>query len=1105
MTEVTLPPVTVVVASYRKAATIRACLAALAATDYPDLELLVVDSGSEDGTLDVLRRQYPRLRVLVMPGASLPAALNAGFRAAGGRDVVRIHGDVALRDPDWLRRLATAARQCPRAGVVGVKLVYPDGKIQSAGREILTGLGASPATSDRRAHEFDRIESGPPVEVDSVRGACAYYRREVLEHVALDERYAPALGPDDDDFCLEARRRGFKVYVDCAVTAVHFTPHRAPQTPVERFGEAEELAEALEAGDRCRAAMAPRFAAKWGFDLRGPDLHEVRRRYGETEICWRIGAPLRYTPSGERPPVDIAIAVYNSEQVLPRQLAAFAATRWPELRLYVVDNASTDSTPQILEDAKSWLPFPIHVHRLPVNTGVVPGMNLAFSLGSAPLVARLDDDAMPEPDWLERMVPRFAQRPFAAVVATRVLHDGEGHALQGRPNRTWPRDVPIGDQVDRGQFDGLVRVASLCGCCGVYRRDALREGGLLDVRYAPTQYDETDHHVTLGYRGYELLYDGSVVVRHAISHGRSQTRAALTSVVGNRGKFFGKWGYDVFERFNRAIDLSREGRVLPPDGDTSGYLASSPSGQPADARSTAEGPSEPCAEAARLLAARARALGADGVVTRIAAMAVLRAAREIDRGEIEAAGEWASFAVDVLPYATRAIALLAQRFTADGDLVRARQMLRDARLLAPEDDELRTQLRTMRAPRAERPEAVPARSEPGTLAAPSCADGIALLAPFGTKDPETRGWIDTWADAYGGAGIAAAHVATFGATIRASVDRPRAVHAFDWSDPVRLLDQVKGARVTAAPEVPIWLSPFEGDRATIAWGAKIVPELVAQASDAAELDALLAAVVGGRLEVHGRTDRVLPSLMPSWQIDYERELLATVDELVLHDQDEFDRLAARHDALPPHRLQDWPNPGCTEAGVTWIPDGGAAFVTEFGVRDFILVPGPIQPVHNQVIALHALRDLPCVVIHPPAGWRDEDLRYGELCRAVAGPKTRFVPELSPALWLSALQAAALVAWPSFCDRPTGVVARARAFGTPVLCPRASALERGLGELARPVDPCDVPGMQRHAVAALERVAASVDPLVRSVRAVHTIGAGCSTGSADPGVVPVSLR
>ncbi|MEZ5963772.1 MAG: glycosyltransferase [Planctomycetota bacterium] len=1028
-----LPPVTVVVTSFAKAATLRACLDAVLRTDYPDVDVLVVDSGSSDGTLELLAQHYPGVRVDLVPGASLPAALNRGFARAAGRDVVRLHGDVVPQGRDWLQRLAHAAMTLPKAGVVGVKLVHANGRIQSLGRDIVTGLGFGLHRDDRRAFEYDDERGGEPAEVDSVRGACAYYRRSVLEHVQLDEAYAPAHG-DDDDFCLAARYHGFKVWVEPGVTAVHYTPHRSRTTSYGGLGNDPALDAALTCQESSRHRAFAYFQRKWGFDPLGPDLHEVRRRYGHTEICWRVGGTMRYRSDDPQPAVDVAFATCNSAHLLPRMLAALAATRWPRVRVFAVDNGSTDGTLEILDEAARTFPYPLHVHRLPVNTGVVPAVNLAFSLGTAPLVARLDDDAIVAPDWLERMVPRFAQRPFAGVVGPRILHGHEGESLQVRPVRVWPQRLPVLGDGDPGAFDVLMRVATLCGCCNLYRRDALARVGLFDVRYAPTQYDDTDHHFAMANAGYEILHDGAATVRHWISQGRAHTHAAIGNVLGNQHKLTGKWA-DAWTRLDRGIDLSREGRVLPPDGDTSGLWAALPPPEPPRTEFVA-----PDAATASALATRNAEFAPGRALDAYGRNLLLRAERALADGAFDACTGYLWVLTDAFPHLPEVLALQARRAAAEGDLAVARRALARALALRPDDEGLRAQAAALRPP-VVRPSPPPLQ-----------AHEIAVLPPFGLGDADREGVAGLLVEAHSSAD------GQRGVWVRAlGVDLSRAavVHAFDLSDPVRLHDQVKAARV-AAPRAHIVLSPWLSAPEPEAWAAHVLPAMFRQAGSRGELDALLAHAARGQLEVEGSLERRRAVPEPDWLLRFQRAVLACVDKLVLFDDAELDHLAARFSDLPPHQVLGWPHPARD-----LLPDGGAAFARAHGLRDFVLLPGPLQPEHNQLVALHALADWPCVVLGPYP-----DPAYAQLCREFAGAQTVFLPELPASVLHSALQAARLVAFPTFRDRLVAPLARARLLGTPVLCAPGGALARGLGACALPVDPCDVAGMRQWAERAL---------------------------------------
>jgi hypothetical protein len=99
---------------------------------------------------------------------------------------------------------------------------------------------------------------------------------------------------------------------------------------------------------------------------------------------------------------------------------------------------------------------------------------------------------------------------------------------------------------------------------------------MFDLRYSPSQFDDPDHHLAVAAAGYEILYDGRVGVVHKLNNGLARSYAALSNQQGNAAKMYGKWGSDVFEVLEKSLDLSREGRYLPDDGDTSSAFLDAP-------------------------------------------------------------------------------------------------------------------------------------------------------------------------------------------------------------------------------------------------------------------------------------------------------------------------------------------------------------------------------------------------------------------------------------------------------------------------------------------------------------------------------------------------
>jgi O-antigen biosynthesis protein len=131
------PLVSIIVPTRDKAALLRVCAdGVLNHTEYPHLELLIVDNGSEEPEALALLNQLAankRVVVLRQPGPFNWSVLNNKAAAcAAGSVLVLLNNDIAVLRPDWLTVLVSHAMQ-PGVGAVGAKLLYPDGRVQHAG------------------------------------------------------------------------------------------------------------------------------------------------------------------------------------------------------------------------------------------------------------------------------------------------------------------------------------------------------------------------------------------------------------------------------------------------------------------------------------------------------------------------------------------------------------------------------------------------------------------------------------------------------------------------------------------------------------------------------------------------------------------------------------------------------------------------------------------------------------------------------------------------------------------------------------------------------------------------------------------------------------
>ncbi len=201
------PAVTVVIPAYNAARTIAPCLAACLAQDYPDVEVIVVDDGSTDGTARIVRA-YP-VRYIRQDNAGPATARNRGWRAASG-DVICFTDADCVPQPGWVAGLVRHYTADDVAGVGGSYGIVNDDNLLAA------------CVHEEIVQRHLRM----PDTVDYLGSFNASYRRRVLEEVGgFDESYRMASG-EDNDLAYRVRKRGYRLLFDRDVRVAHQHPER---------------------------------------------------------------------------------------------------------------------------------------------------------------------------------------------------------------------------------------------------------------------------------------------------------------------------------------------------------------------------------------------------------------------------------------------------------------------------------------------------------------------------------------------------------------------------------------------------------------------------------------------------------------------------------------------------------------------------------------------------------------------------------------------------------------------------------------------------------------------------------------------------------------
>ena len=226
--------VTIIILTWNGLEYTKRCLETLRnKTEFQNYAVMVVDNGSTDGSVEYLR-SIPWIRCIENSD-------NRGFTRANnqaialcddGSDVVLLNNDTEVIQDDWLTQLQRSAYKSPDIGIVGARLRQPGGMLQHAGTymPIDTFWGQQIGSLEKDINQYNS-----DAEVEGVVFACAYIKREVLNKVGLlDEDYFSYF--EDTDYCLKAKRQGFKIICCGSATLIH---HENTSTRVNKVSHNE--------------------------------------------------------------------------------------------------------------------------------------------------------------------------------------------------------------------------------------------------------------------------------------------------------------------------------------------------------------------------------------------------------------------------------------------------------------------------------------------------------------------------------------------------------------------------------------------------------------------------------------------------------------------------------------------------------------------------------------------------------------------------------------------------------------------------------------------------------------------------------------------------
>ncbi|HEX3048828.1 MAG TPA: glycosyltransferase family 2 protein [Bacillota bacterium] len=198
---------------------VKKCVTSLIESNPTSLpyEIIVVDDGSTPEIQKSLVQALCNCKVLTAAkNAGFSATVNQGAAVSQGNYLCLVNNDISFIQKNWLDLMLVDARR-PRVGLLGPRLLYPDGRIQHGGIIYLPQRGFDHEYRNQPGDYYPALRSR---EVLGVTGALMLINRRMWETLGgMDERFF--IGMEDIDFSLRAWEKGWRIYYTGAAVAVH--------------------------------------------------------------------------------------------------------------------------------------------------------------------------------------------------------------------------------------------------------------------------------------------------------------------------------------------------------------------------------------------------------------------------------------------------------------------------------------------------------------------------------------------------------------------------------------------------------------------------------------------------------------------------------------------------------------------------------------------------------------------------------------------------------------------------------------------------------------------------------------------------------------------
>jgi N-acetylglucosaminyl-diphospho-decaprenol L-rhamnosyltransferase len=223
------PLVSIIILSWNTCSLLNECLNSIAKyTDGLNVETIIIDNGSIDKSQEMVKSEFPNVHLVQnKENVGFSRGNNQGVTISRGQYLLLLNSDAMLK-PNTLQILVSFAQAQPKLGMVGARLINPDGSFQASYTNfpnlwqeflILSRLGRLFNGRWYPSHG-EELKNGPK-KVDYVEGACMLFKREAyLEVDGLDESYF--MYAEDVDLCYKLKQKEWQVWYHPMAEVIHY-------------------------------------------------------------------------------------------------------------------------------------------------------------------------------------------------------------------------------------------------------------------------------------------------------------------------------------------------------------------------------------------------------------------------------------------------------------------------------------------------------------------------------------------------------------------------------------------------------------------------------------------------------------------------------------------------------------------------------------------------------------------------------------------------------------------------------------------------------------------------------------------------------------------